>query len=194
MEYQLFSLFPTPILCISDFISEKERIGIFNKIKNTPHYKHKSVSNGGSCSHDDKGNFIKNNFLEKEIILRIEKSLNEFAKIYGIPQLKISNYWYNIEKKGSHLFIHRHPNSKISGSLYINVSENCHKLHFFNQNPFVRFELFEELNDFNYSACALTPKNGTLFLFPSWLEHSSANETSGIDNRIVVSFNSVYVN
>ena len=194
MESELFSLFPTPVLCVPNFITEEERTNIFNKIKNTHHYEHKALSNGVSCSHDDTGYVVKNNFLEKEIILRIEKKLNEFAKIYGISELKISNYWSNIEKKGSHLFIHRHPNSKVSGSLYINVSKNCHKLYFFNQNPFIRFEIFDKLNHFNYSHYALTPQNGALFLFPSWLEHSSLDEVSSIDNRIVISFNSVYVN
>jgi len=185
MNREFLSLFPTPILNIYDFITEQERLNIFEKVINTFHYEHECLSGNAFSTHYTKDN----NILDASIVSRIEDEIDNFAEIYGISKLKVTNYWSNIQGPGGQLLPHRHANSRLSGSLYINVDENSHKLYFFNPNQFNRFELFETYNELNWNHYSILPKNCQLIIFPSWLEHSSNGEKNNTDSRVVISFN-----
>lgn len=187
MNRELLSLFPTPILIIYDFITEQERLNIFEKIIDTLHYEHECLSENAFSTHCNKTN----NILDASIVSRIEDEIDNFVEIYGISKLKVANYWSNITRPGGQLLPHRHANSKLSGSLYINVDENSHRLYFSNPNQFNRFELFEKSNELNWHYYSIPPKNCQLIIFPSWLEHSSNGEKNNTDSRVVVSFNAV---
>mgnify|MGYP003304441953 CR=1 FL=1 len=44
-------IFPTPVAYFFDFISSKERLDIWKRIKNTPHYDHDAIQGNGFSTH-----------------------------------------------------------------------------------------------------------------------------------------------
>ena len=122
----------------------------------------------------------------------METEINIFGELYGIPtDLKISQIWSNIQNSDSVLHEHSHPNSIISGALYINVDDSC-SITFHNPNPYVYFTNALENTPYNFEWCKYSVENGDLLLFPSWLRHGHPEHINQMDGRICISFNSEY--
>lgn len=201
MNRQFFKLFPVPIASVENFISEQERQLILKEIIEMDHSEHNALSGKGSSTHSLKVKIIEelSSKLNIDLYERFNSEINEFAGIHGLiheswkkgmSRLRIDNSWSNIQEKDSYLRRHTHPNSKISGSLYINVDQNSSKLFFFNPNPYIKYEDYETLTDCSAVNYSIQPANGLLIMFPSWLEHGSNEEINNTDKRIVISFNS----
>jgi len=111
-------------------------------------------------------------------------------------KLKISNMWININQKGDYNVEHDHPNSILSGVLWIKCPENCGGLQFNSSKSFLESYLLQNADDdFRretnyYNTFTITPKNGVILLFPSHMRHSVEENTSNED-RISISFNLV---
>ena len=179
----IISLFPTAIGNFVDFITESERLELLKNIKNTSHHPHDELIGNAFSTHRSQ-----NSFVSKTIKDRIQSAVNEYAEFYGLGSVKIGNVWSNIQHSGSCLNEHTHPDSIISGALYINVDETC-KLYFHNPNPYNGFTHYDKMNDFNYQFVWINVKNYQLILFPSWLKHGKHNEVNMMDDRVVISFN-----
>ena len=184
MNYEIFSLFPIPVLRVKNFITEDERFDLLKRIDCIKHEEHPTLIGDTVSSHN-----IKNNLLENSLVDKLQDPLDYYCKVNGLAKVKITNSWSNIQNKNSRLLDHRHPESKISGALYINVSMNSSNLYFLNPNPFNEFVDYIEETEYNFSYVRIEPENCQLILFPSWLKHGSHEETNNMDNRIVVSFN-----
>ncbi len=178
-------LFPTPIGSIPNFITSKERLQIWDQIKNIPHVSHKAIEGDGYSTH---GKFSK--FLNKKIKDRIQTALDEYNEISGNRLSKLDNIWSNVQNAGSKLNQHSHAGSDISGALYINVAEDD-KLYFHNPNQYVYFMNKKNFTPYNYETSSISVHNCQLILFPSWLRHGNDNVINKMDERIVVSFNSL---
>ena len=189
MNYNLISLFPTPILNIYDFISNEEREDILRKILNTEHQKQEIFSGDGCSTHKFKE---RNNFLSEKIIIRLENAINEYAKVRQTRPVKLDSYWSIIQNYGSIFKNHTHPYSVYSGSLYINVNNDSSKIWFDNPNPNIMNEHFLKENEFNRDLFSIQPKNGQLIVFPSWLKHGSDYDINKMKNRVSISFNTSY--
>ena len=87
---------------------------------------------------------------------------------------------------------HDHPNSVLSVALYINVDKCGSDLTFFNPNSLMSFSwnLTPGIN-FDHSRYKISPENGDMYIFPSWLQHGSSSFV-GTKNRIVISANSIW--
>ena len=184
-------LFPTLISKIENFLSIEQCEDIETFIRQTDGYNHGSLSDGIS-SHKDGNLFELMTFMVpscSDIVGRLDDILNEVSNTHKIPSLKISNSWFNIQKKGSKLKEHVHPESIISAAIYINVDENSSPLKFFNPNPFVRFTPTTDFDEHNYWWWEEKPKKGMIILFPSWLMHGSEENLKDTTERVVVSFN-----
>ena len=116
----IISLFPTDIGNFVDFITESERLELLKNIKNTSHHPHDELIGNAFSTHRSQ-----NSFMSKTIEDRIQSAVNEYAEFYGLGSVKVANVWSNIQHAGSRLREHTHPNSVISGALYINVDESC---------------------------------------------------------------------
>ena len=180
-------LFPTPIGSILNFITSKERLQIWDEIKNIPHVSHKAIEGDGYSTHGKDVRFLDRN---KKIKDRIQTALDEYNETCGNFPSEIIDIWSNIQNSGSKLNQHSHPGVNISGALYINVGEDD-KLYFHNPNPYVYFTPRKDLTSYNIEYQAIGVKNCELVLFPSWLRHGNDNVINKMDGRIVVSFNSV---
>ena len=178
-------LFPTPIACIPNFITSKERLQLTKSINNISHHSHDSIDGDGLSTHKQRPSF-----LDRAIKKRIQNALDEYNTECGYRLSKLSNEWSNIQNSGSKLLEHSHPESCISGALYINVGEES-KLYFHNPNPYVYFTNRREWTPYNYEYKWIPVHNCELILFPSWLRHGGGDDDyiNQMDERIVVSFN-----
>lgn len=190
MEYSnpvISALFSVPVLTFHNFISESERIDILGNILKSPHQRHGALLGDAKSTHGNSNDRLD---IDPSIISKIDQQVIAFSQLIGYgTNLSIVDIWSNIQKKGSQLIAHQHPESKVSGALYINVDSKSSNLYFHNPNPYVKYGMYEEESQFNFSLYKFTPVNGMLILFPSWLEHSSNYEKNMTDKRVVISFN-----
>jgi uncharacterized protein (TIGR02466 family) len=117
----------------------------------------------------------------KEQILRI-KSQNE---IY------ITQSWANTARTNQFHPKHKHPNSIISGVIFVTGKEGdgLPPLRFHRTHDLIPLAFqYEELNDLNSECKWFEPIQGKLILFPSLVEHDVEKNTSDKD-RTTISFN-----
>ena len=196
MKIYVESIFPTGIMVVDEFISTTQRNDIVNYIKSKELHQYDITVPKNAYSNWDGGtDFIKeitNNVSScADLHGKTTYVLNEYAKALGLSQLKLSNSWTHIQQKGSYVIEHTHPNSKVSGVLYISVDDDSNNLVFKNPNPYIRFEAPVVDNEFNYGISTIPVTNGRFVLFPSWLEHGSNHQINNTDERIMISFNSL---
>jgi len=107
---------------------------------------------------------------------------------------KMANVWININRKGDYNVMHDHPNSVISGVLWVKTPEKCGSLMFHSPRSFTQHlllnnvdsEVAKEQNYCDYYT--FNPKEGTMILFPSDLLHGvEPNESD--EDRISIAFN-----
>ena len=197
--------YPTLVRKIENFITDDEIKSIIDNSKNMEFSKHASIAGDANSSHSysvDKDNsdttkILKQLITNDLVIDRLNLVIDEYRQEYGMLQLRIANCWVNNQGIGSQLKFHTHPESIISGALFLNVDEKSSSLHFLNPNQYADYTLYftdpEKLTYLNYRSMYVQPKNGDLFLFPSWFKHGS-NDINQTEERIVLSFNTYYEN
>lgn len=125
----------------------------------------------------------------------LEQKVKEYFQLVHNPEEGVNIYitqsWLNYSEVGQHHHRHCHPNSFISGVLYINASAISDKLHFYKREYTQIFVKPVEYNIWNSGSWWLPVKNGDLLLFPSSLEHmvESIEEDESRDTRISLAFN-----
>jgi len=130
----------------------------------------------------------------------IEVLLNEhFYKVYNPKdfeniELYVTQSWVNHTEEGGYHHRHSHPNSILSGVLYLNIDKNSDNITFFREQsrPDTLLDFIpEEYNLYNSSAWTVSGLNvGDIVIFPSILEHEvEIREGSGTP-RISLAFNS----
>ena len=103
---------------------------------------------------------------------------------------KINNMWAIINTGGSANLRHQHGNSTISGAYYVRAPINSGDIVFYDPRPAPVYSHPNVVNPniLNAQVNSITPKEGALVLFPSYLDHS-VNENQSKEERIVISFN-----
>jgi uncharacterized protein (TIGR02466 family) len=184
----MLDIFPTPIGIHEKFISEPQRIDLYHKIKNTSHEKHDTIRGDGISTHTNQ-NMI--DILDGDIQVKFKDCVIDYMNKFGLKRsLKLLNMWSNIQNKGSILRKHFHEGCVVSGAIYINVGDNS-SITFHNPNPLMVYTERKSTNQYS-DKTKLFVKDGTLLLFPSWLQHGDDDETIDMDDRVVISFNLVY--
>ena len=188
------TMFTTSLYDVPDFLNEKEIDSIIANIKENETFgQHAAIPHdGGVSSHiSDKSKDL----LDKmpELKNKITDKLIECSVLMGgFDNIRISNSWSNIQKKGSRLKHHCHPNSILSGVIFLNVDENSSKLYFENPNKFIRIFDYKESNPDNFGYYSFQPIKGQMLMWPSYLFHGSYDDLNNTENRMVISFNSFY--
>jgi uncharacterized protein (TIGR02466 family) len=184
-------VFPVFIKQIKNLLTMEECEKIIFELKKIKIKNHVTLSKDkGGSSHLIQSGVI--NKLNQKIQIKLKKEIEEYANEYGFQNLKISNSWYNIEKKDCILNNHTHPTSVISGALYLKTDNLSSKIYFYNPNPFIEFSQFHESKFVNYNHVYFNVEIGSIILFPSWLKHGSNSEKNNSDERICLSFNTMY--
>lgn len=102
-------------------------------------------------------------------------------------QGSVNGAWLNINKKHEYNLVHTHPQSSLSGVLYLSTNKRSGDIVFYNPAPVQHYPSISTLPKFP-SQHAFTPENGDVIIFPSYLEHCVMPNLSDED-RISISFN-----
>tara|TARA_B100000401_G_C52694969_1_gene666268 strand:- start:66 stop:662 length:597 start_codon:yes stop_codon:yes gene_type:complete len=103
---------------------------------------------------------------------------------------KINNMWAIINTGGSANLRHQHGNSTISAAYYVRAPINSGDIVFYDPRPAPVYFHPNVINPnmLNAQVNGISPKEGALVLFPSYLDHS-VNENQSNEERIVISLN-----
>jgi len=190
---KILPLFSTPVgqkkLSIDNKSIEEYALSIQSKAIG----RQKSMRNGWQSNNVD--DTILNPL--KSEILNYTKEYKSYLKIRC--GFRIDNMWININNNAGMNVEHRHPGAILSGVYYVKCNDTNGNLFFSNPNP-VEYDwgndnsIYEDIHD-NIVASDnwnFVPKEGDLYLFPSWAKHGVISNTSN-NNRISISFNLINV-
>ncbi len=129
------------------------------------------------------------NFL-KFISPNIENVISDMNWDITKQIVKITNMWAIVNKGGAANARHHHGNSAISAAYYVRAPKNCGEIVFYDPRPAPVYShpISDKPNSLNAMVNAITPVEGCLVLFPSYLDHS-VNQNLSDEERIVISFN-----
>jgi len=189
MQYMIHSLFPTPIVKTNfnrEFTLEELDIVFSEK---------KGHSVGNSSSNNRR-------ILENPAFIEIKKFSQDCLDLWvdkiiapayeNSVKLKITQSWLNYTDKKGHHHLHYHPNSVISGVIYIQATEFKDQIEFQNTDINPWHVHTERTNAFNSNLYHVPVKTGDVVLFPSTIYHG-VPEVQGDKTRISLAFNSFWV-
>lgn len=151
------------------------------------------------------GNFTTDDLLHEpgrgfeEFSQLVLSETNNFLNFLGVKRdgHYISGMWANVTNANHRHPVHIHPNSLLSGILYIKTPEKCGQTAFTDPRPAARvFEPnYEKMNEWNSGLFRFPPKKGTMLLWPSWMTHGVDRGFCDDENedRIVIAFNIMMV-
>lgn len=120
------------------------------------------------------------------------KSVLRFLRI-GYDALEITGCWANVLAKGASHRAHSHPNNFLSGVYYLRTCPGTDTINFHDpraQTGVIRPPV-TELTAENTDQVVVKVKNGTLLMFPSYLDHS-VDPNASEHERISISFNIMF--
>jgi|DEB0MinimDraft_6_1074348.scaffolds.fasta_scaffold01914_4 hypothetical protein len=182
---EILSLFPTPVY-VNDFnrdLTSKEKSYIKNLKKDI-------ITNKGNTN--TKNVYI----LNEQALLNLNKDINFFIKDYFDTVIEttdkifpyITQSWLNYTEQNGFHHLHNHPNSYVSGVLYLDVKKND-SITFYKNDNYDTFSLNRDrYNAFNSFSWTVPVKNNQILLFPSYLKHAVLNKDSS-GTRISLAFN-----
>lgn len=180
---QLAALFPTAVGMFQlDREFTKSELEFIDKLEKRP--------NMGN--HTSVDNYIFNNKKLNKLHKFCLESVGEYIQNVVCPKYDIELYitqsWLNYTDSNQYHHKHAHPNSFISGVLYISADETCDKIHFYNEHYKQISVPTDNYNHFNSTSWWLSVKSGSLLIFPSNLTHS-VEHVQSTKTRISLSFN-----
>jgi uncharacterized protein (TIGR02466 family) len=184
-ETYITGIFPTPIYITklnTDF-SKKESL-FFEKIKKDCYKNIGNITSNNTYILNEKNlKNLKNklNFIIKDYFNKIISPSNKL-----IPY--ITQSWLNFTKNNEYHHKHEHPNSLVSGVLYINADKNNDKIMFYKNEYHTILPEVKSFNLFNSSNWWFPVETGNIILFPSSLSHS-VEIKQGDNVRISLAFN-----
>jgi uncharacterized protein (TIGR02466 family) len=120
------------------------------------------------------------------------RSILRFLRI-GYEAVEMTGCWATVLAKGAMHKAHRHPNNFLSGVYYIRTHPGSDTINFHdprNQAGVIRPPVVE-LTAENTDQVVVKVADGTLLMFPSYLEHS-VDASMSDEERISISFNVMF--
>ena len=111
----------------------------------------------------------------------------------GYDAFEITGCWATVLANGAIHKVHSHPNNFLSGVYYVRIQSGSDTINFHDprsQTRIIRPPVVE-LTAENTDQVVVRVTNGTLLMFPSYLEHSVDTNVSG-EERISISFNIMF--
>ncbi|TMH27481.1 MAG: hypothetical protein E6H66_23250, partial [Betaproteobacteria bacterium] len=125
-------------------------------------------------------------------VSNVAKSILRFLRI-SQEAFEITGCWATVLAKGAIHKTHSHPNNFLSGVYYVRVYPGADTINFHDprsQTRIIRAPVVE-LTAENTDQVVVRVTNGTLLMFPSYLEHSVDTNMSA-EERISISFNIMF--
>ena len=178
---QLHNLFPTPVGFFETDLIDETLLDFVNSLE-------QRANQGNTTSTD---NYVLNNPEFEPVKDFIDSSLGEYLEQTINPKeninLTITQSWINYSQPGQYHHKHAHPNSWISGVLYL-ASSSEDKIYFYRSG-------YQQLkvpplawNMYNSESWWFEANSGKLVVFPSSLEHM-VPQVAPPGPRISLSFN-----
>ena len=194
-NYKVYKLFPTPIFHLEVENFKKLNIALENYIldlkkKDKDGQKKSNYGGWHSPFFDQKNDNTPKKFADIAQNFFIKIFVDEMGWEYNPDKIKITGMWSIINKKGSFNIQHNHPNAYLSAVYYVQVSENSGNIKFFDprEQKNIRQPKIKNYTDTSAAITEMTPQEGDLLIFPSYLYHSVGKNLSE-DDRIIISFN-----
>lgn len=184
------NLFPTPIYKVKlDDKILKQWKDIYKDLKNKDKFQYKE----GWNSHKLSDVTFRENLIERYAFYEFQKAVEEHIEQYLLQMnfhkpsyFRFVECWMTEYSKGDYAHMHTHLPGDISGVFYVKQpkDEGGGDIFFLNPNQMVNTFTYRQLGDRHF----YTPEEGTLILFPSWLNHGvTPNRTDS--ERVSVAFN-----
>ena len=194
-DYKIYKLFPSPVFSFKlenyqelNMELESYILGLKKKYKDG--LKKSNYGGWHSPFFDQKNDNTPKKF--SVIIHNLLKKIftDEMGWKYNPDKVKITVMWSIINKKGSFNIQHNHPNAYLSAAYYVKVPKNSGNIKFFDpkEQKNIRYPKIKNYTDISAVITEITPKEGDLLIFPSYLYHS-VGENLSEDDRIIISFN-----
>ena len=121
---------------------------------------------------------------------KIEGVINDMQWDVNSQTVKITSMWAIINSGGNANARHHHGNSAVSGAYYVRAPKDSGDIVFYDPRPAPIYfhPKSNKPNLLNAMVNSISPAEGVLVLFPSYLDHS-VNANLSNDERIVISFN-----
>lgn len=183
IESRINPIFPTPVYTsnLKRKFSKKEIDYILSSKENV------NINEGNITS---KNNYVLQNKVFDDINLFLDVSIKNYFNQIIDPLYKIEPYitqsWLNFTKKNQYHHSHSHPNSIVSGVLYIKTNED--NICFLKSGGYEIAIEPKNFNIFNTYQCFFEVSEGDLILFPSKLNHKVENKKLE-GERISLAFN-----
>lgn len=184
-ELSINGIFPTPV-----YFCEMERGFTPQETAFFDRQKFLTKKNVGNISSQDSYILDKPDMaiLKSELMAAVQRYADNVMCIKPCVVPFITQSWLNYTEPGQSHHKHAHPNSVISGVMYINADEKTDKIFFFREiyqqvKPVVR-----EWNLFNSESWNFPVKTCQLILFPSYLVHMVETK-KGDNTRVSLAFN-----
>lgn len=150
-------------------------------------------------SHSDSKHFISSDMLQDEpdfvdvsnLIMQEAEAVLDFFNVARDSHY-ISNMWANITSTNHRHMLHVHPNTFLSGILYLKTPEKCGPTVFTDPRPAARvFEPnYSEMNETNAGVFIHPATKGEMLMWNSWLPHGvEKGYNENHEDRIVIAFN-----
>ena len=187
-EPEISGVFPTPVYISNlDRPFTKEEMKVFGK------HSKSQVNNSGNTT-------SKNNYILHEPGLETLKNeltahVTEYVKRIHLPKYPMNPYitqsWTNYTRTNQNHHSHQHPNSFISGVLYISADEKLDKITL-HRNGYQQIKpVPTEWNWYNSDSWFYTVKTGMIIMFPSGTTHNVETK-AGKETRISLAFNTFF--
>jgi len=123
---------------------------------------------------------------------RVVRGILRFLRI-GEDAYQVTACWATVLAKGASHKLHQHPNNFLSGVYYVRTHPGADTINFHdprNQTGIIRPPVVE-LTAENTDQVVVSVHNGTLLIFPAYLQHSvDANRSE--QERVSISFNIMF--
>ena len=185
-EPSITGLFPTPVLFAKFYrpFNDEEKKYFDECAKDT-------TRNTGNLTSQNR--YVLDDPVMADIKDYMQFYLNYYMEKVYAPKHPVEAYmtqtWLNYTKTGEYHHKHAHPNSWISGCLYINADKEKDRITFYNDR-YHRISLpTENYNPFNSESWRFSVGTGDIVLFPSYLTHM-VEQTVSTDTRVSIAINS----
>ena len=196
IRYSCGNLFPSPvhIFDINEFDKlQDDLIDYVYELKKQDPNGHIISNRGGWQSKGFNLNF--DGGIIHTTILEVLKS---FSFIKNTTNM-VTSAWVNVNSPGSYNVRHSHPESHLSGVMWVKCPKDSGKIEFVNPTSFQSYTEIEAYIDkfkektLVYPSYWFTPMEGRMIVFPSHLEHE-VNQNKSNEDRISISFNIQLIN
>ena len=131
----------------------------------------------------------------QDLVACVDKVAQGALRFWRISDkaIELTGCWANVLGQGAAHRLHHHPNNFLSGVYYVRTGPGADTINFHdprNQTGIIRPPVLE-LTAENTDQVVVSVKNGTLLLFPAYLQHS-VDANRGEQERVSISFNLMF--